>query len=324
MFKLLFLLLAGLLFNASAAWAQMGFGKPKDVAVVKSQPLVVVLKDEDPDKLKKLAKKPDELADYKAYVADYNAQMQELVPKMWQFSPAVEFKHESELAALRKAKGAQRGVLQHLDFQLAHRHSMAGPANAAGAMGNPTGTGGNSYWTSEHVSAVVLEVIGNGSQSQVWRVQLAPGPVYTSDLIFSIRIIQQYVQARAAGRSGGDMRAELAQNGKKLRTKTLLFDEDDIKGKLTAADIKQAYPFSYQIVPRATIEAAVVGADARYACVRLMPVAEGINAQVVVDAADGQLLGLSLPNRVRMMGIGGGSAIGKGNLKDFAEAAGGK
>ncbi|WP_125916994.1 hypothetical protein [Hymenobacter coccineus] len=295
------------------------------MAAVKSQPLVVILKDEDPDKLKKLAKKPDELAEYKAYVADYNAQMQALVPKIWQFSPAVEFKQESEVAALRKAKGGQRGVLQHLDFQLGHRHSMVGAAGATGAAGNPAAaTMSNAYWTSEHVSAIVLEVMGNGSQSQVWRVQLASGPIYSSDLIFSIRTIQQYVQARAAGRSGGDMRAELAQNGKKLRTKTLLFDEDDIKGKLTAADIKQAYPFPYQIVSRATIEAAVVGADARYACVRVMPVAENIMAQVAVDAADGTLLGLSLPNRMRMMGVGGGSTIGKGNLKDFAQAAEGK
>ena len=171
---------------------------------------------------------------------------------------------------------------------------------------------------------MVVEVIGNGDQHQVWRVQIAPGPVYTSDLIFTLKTLQQYLQGRVDGRSGSDMRAELAKNGPKLRTKTLLFDEEDIKGKLTAADIKQAYPFPYQVVPRATIETAVTDADVRYACVRLLPVAEGITAQVVMDTADGTLLGISLPNRMRVMGIGGGSAIGKGNLKDFAQAAGGR
>lgn len=312
MTKRLCLLAAGLLLTTSTAWAQMGFGKPKDVTAVKSQPLVVVLKEEDPGQLKKLAKKPDDLADYKAYIADYNAKMQELAPKLWQFSPSVEFRHEAELPALRKAKGPQRGVLQHLNFNLiAH----------TGGVGNRLG--GISY-VSEHVSALVVEVVGNGDEHQVWRVQLAPGPIYTSDIIFSLKNMQTYLQARADGRNGSDMRAELAKNGKKLRTKTLLFDEEDIKGKLTAADIKQAYPFPYQVVPRAAIEAAAASADARYACVRLMPVAENIVVQAVFDTADGVLLGISMPNKVRMMGFGGGSAIGKGNLKDFAEAAGGK
>ena len=316
MTKHVLLLVTGLILNASAAWAQMGYGKPKDVAAVKSQPLIVVLKDEEPSQLKKLAKKPDELADYKAYIADYNVKMQELTPKLWHFSPSVEFRHATDLPALRKAKGPQRGVLQHLDFVLSQRHSMSGPS-VAGAMNNY-------YYTSEQVSVVVVEVIGNGDQHQVWRVQIAPGPIYTSDLIFTIKTLQQYLQERADGRSGRDMRAELVKNGPKLRTKTLLFDEEDIKGQLTAADIKQAYPFPYQVVPRATIEAAVADADTRYACVRLLPVAAGITAQVVIDAADGALLGMSVPNRVRVMGIGGGSAIGKGNLKDFAQAASGR
>lgn len=316
MTKHLLLLAAGLLLTTSNAWAQLGWGKPKDVAAVKSQPLVVVLKDEDPSQLKKLAKKPEELADYKAYIADYNARMQELAPKLWQFSPSVEFKQESELPALRKAKGPQRGVLQHLNFRLSHRHSMNGPAVAGGPS--------NFFYTSEQVSALVIDVTGNGDQHQVWRVQLAPGPVYTSDIIFSLKGLQTYLQARADGRKGGDMREEMAKNGKKLRTKTLLFDEEDIKGKLTAADIKQAYPFPYQIVPRATIEAAAASADAHYACVRLLPATENIMVQAVFDTADGALLGMSMPNTMRLMGVGGGTAIGKGNLKDFAEAARGK
>ena len=315
MTKSLFLFAAAIVFNASTAWAQMGFGKPKDVATVKSQPLVVVLQDEDPAKLKKLAKKPEELADYKAYIADYNARMQELAPKLWKFSPSVEFKHESELAALRKAKGPQRGVLQHLNFQLAHRHHVPG---------TPMGVGGTYFYSSEQVSAIVLSVLGNGDQDQVWRVQLAPGAVYTSDIIFSLKTIQQYLQGRADGLSGRDMMADVAKNGKQLRTKTLLIDEEDVKGKLTATDIKQAYPFPYQIVPRATIETAVASADARYACVRLLPATESIMVQVVMNAEDGSMMAMSKPNAVRVMGVGGGQAIGKSNLKDFAQAAAGK
>lgn len=322
MIKRLFLLTAFVLLGVPVAWAQFGFGKPKDVAIVKGQPLIVLLEEEDPATLKKLAKKPQELADYKAYVADYNASMQKLVPTLWKFSPSVEFKSESELPALRKAKGPQRGVLYHLDFVLAHRHPLNGPT----APNLPT-----HYYTSEKVSAMMVDVVGNGGQNTVWRVQIAPGPIYNSDIIFSLKTIQQYLEARAANRKGADMRAELAKNGKKLRGKTLLLDEADLKDKLTAAEVKKVYPLPFEIVPRATIEEAVANGDARYACVRLVPVTESVTAQVVMDAADASMLAMSVPGGggVRMMPFGGaignnGSAIGKSNLKDFAEAAGKK
>lgn len=314
--KILLSLAAAISLCSSTAWAQMGFGKPKDIAVLKGRPLVVVLKDEDPKEVKKLGKKPEELADYKASIADYNKQMQELAPKLWKFSPSVEFKHEADLEALRKSKTTQYGVLKHADFVLGHRHTMNGP----GGTTNPA----NVYYSSEHVSALLLQVLGDGDESKVWRVQLAPGPIYTSDLIFSLASMQTYVQSRADGRKGSEMREEIAQNSKKLPTKTLLIDEEDLKRGLTAADIKLVYPFPYQVVPRSTIESAAASYDPRYAYVRLLPITEGMMVQVAVDAASSDMMGMSLPSRVPMVGslIANGSSVTKGNLKDFAKAAG--
>ena len=311
--KFLLSLVAVVSLHSSAAWAQMGFGKPKDIAIVKSHPLVVILKDEDPKELKKLAKKPEELADYKASIVDYNKQIQELAPKLWKFSPSVEFKHESDLEALRKTKDTQAGVLKHADFILGHRHHYKG----AGGMDY-------SYSSSEHISALVLQVMGDGDDNKVWRVQLAPGPIYTSDIIFSIASIQTYIQSRADGRKGKEMREEIAENSKKLPGKTLLIDEEDLKRGLTATDIKLVYPFPYQVVPRSAIETAAASYDNRYAYIRLLPLVEGMMVQVAVDAATSDMMGYSLPSRVPMVGslIANGSSVTKGNLKDFAKAAG--
>lgn len=296
----------------------MGLGKPKDIEVVKSQSLVVVLKEEDPKELKKLASKPDDLATYKGYIANYNAQMQELVPKLWKFSPSVEFKYAADLPALRKAKGVQHGVLQQADLVDMHRH-YNGAGGAPGGMSNML----NYSYSSDRISAFTLEVYGDGDQNKVWRVSIAPGPIYGSDIIFSLRTLQTYMQSRLDGRSRGDMRAEIAANGKQLPTKTLLIDETDLKNKLTAADIKQAYPFPYQVVPRQTIEQAVASGDTHYAYIRMMPVSESIFAQVVVDATTNDLLAYSLPGTVQMMALrSGGSVVSKTSFKDFAKAAG--
>ncbi|GEM_PF-3000142 len=311
----LLVLVTALLLHTATARAQFGLGKPKDIALVKSQPLIVILQEEDPKQLKKLANKPEDLADYKASIADYNAQIQDLAPKLWKLSPSVEFRPESELETLRKAKKTQRAVLRHLAFTLGHRHRLGGAStsslNAA-----------DFYYTTEQVSALVVDLLGDGDENHVGRIQIAPGTVYNSDLIFSLKYLQTYLQGRADGRSGSDFREEIARNGKKLPTKTLLVDESDVKNKLTAADIKQVYPFPYQIVPRATIETAAATGDARYAYIRLLPVTEAVMVQVVVDATNADLLGMSLPSRVQMLGVNNGSSIGKGNFKDFAKAAG--
>lgn len=313
--KALLPLVAALLLHITTAQAQFGLGKPKDIALVKSQPLIVLLKEEDPKQLKKLATKPEDLADYKASIADYNTEIKELAPKLWKFSPSVEFKSESEVESLRKTKKTQRAVLRHVNLALAHRHHMGG---SPGGVANPN----NFYYTTEQVSALVLSLVGDGDENQVARIQIAPGAVYTSDMIFSIKYLQTYIQGRADGRSSNDFREEIARNGKKLPTKTLLVDESDVKNKLTEADIKQAYPFPYQIVPRTTIETAAAAGDTRYAYIRLLPVTESAMVQVVVDAANADLMGFSLPSRVQMMGINSGTSIGKGNFKDFAKSAG--
>ena len=308
---------AALLLCSTAIRAQMGFGKPKDIAVVKSQSLVVILKDEDPKELKKLAKKSEDLATYKGYIANYNAQLQELAPKLWKFSPSVEFKHAADLPALRKAKGVQHGVLQQANLITTHRHYNGG------AMSGGVGNMNNYTYSTDQVSAFTLEVYGDGDQDKVYLVNIAAGPIYTSDMIFALRSMQTYMQARVDGRKGKEMREEIAENAKKLPSKTLLIDEEDLKKNLTAADIKESYPFPYQVVPRQTIEQAVAASDARYAYIRMYPATESIIMQVAVDAGTSDLLGYSLPNRLAVMALhSGGGAVTKGSLKDFAKAAG--
>lgn len=298
-------LTALLIANSSVVWAQ----SDKDLAVLQGQSLVVVLKDEEPAKLKKLAKNPSELAEYKAFILDYNTQIEQLAQQLWRFSPAVEFKHESELPALLKDKSYQHGVLQHDKFTSLKRIS-GGAAR------------GRIIYTSETETAFLLGVISQGTQRTIAQMPMAPGVVHTSDIILCLKALQYGLQERASGKTGKDQMANMLQNGKRLRVKTLLLDEAEISSKLPVADIKQLYPFPYQIVPRETIEAAVKNADARYACIRIMPVSTSLLMQVVMDVADGAILVMS-PG-AGSMSLKSGNVVDKNNLKEFAKAAAGK
>ena len=300
-------LVVALLLYSTAVWAQLGSGSSQDIASIKSQSLVVILKDEDPKELKKLVDKPNDLATYQGYIANYNTQLQELVSRMWKFSPSVEFRHAAELPALRKAKGAQHGVLQQEVLVEEHwRYTIGGPA--PGGRNNLA----NYRYSSDRISTFTLSLYGDGSQRRIWSVSIAPGPVYTSDIIFCLGNMQTYMQERLDGRNNKDVRAEIAENGKMLPAKTLLIDEVELKrGNLTAAEIKEVYPFPYQIVSRLTIEQAVASADARYAYIRMWPMTETLMMQITVDAATSKLLGYH-------NGYGG---VSRASLKDFAKIA---
>lgn len=296
--KKFFLLFVAIISSSSSiARAQ----SDKDVAILKSQSLIVVLKDEEPDKLKKMAKKPAELTAYKSFITNYNALIQELAPAIWHFSPAVEFKHESEILALVKDKNYQHGVLKHDDYTVME-HLGGGAAR------------GGAFYSSESRTAFLLSIISNGKQRTLAPVPIAPGKVYTSDIIFCLKTLQYQLHERASGKS------QMAENGKRMRSKILLLDEAEMSGKLSAADIQQVYPFPFQLVPRETIEAAVKAADARYACVRIFPVSDSMTAQVVMDPTDGAILAMSMGG----MGLKSGNVVNRGNLKDFAQAGGGK
>lgn len=298
--KKLFLLFTAILCSSGLiARAQ----SDKDLAILKSQSLIVVLKDEEPDKLKKLAKKPDELEAYKSFVTNYNALIQEWAPKIWHFSPSVEFKHESELAALVKDKSYQHGVFKHDNFTVMQH--LSGGAARGGAL-----------YTSESQTAFLLNIISNGTQRTIAPVPMAPGVVRTGDIIFCLKTLQHQLQGRASG-SGSK---KMTEDGTRLQAKTLLLDEAEMNGKLSAADIKQVYPYPFQLVPRETIETVIKDADTRYACVRILPVSGSMTALVVMDPADGAMLAMSMGG----MGLKSGNVVNKGNLKEFAQAAGGK
>ena len=270
-----------------AAHAQAGYGfgyQPTSLAVLKAQPLVVLLEEEDPKQVRKLADKPDDLAQYRAYIAFYNNQLRELAPKFWHFSPAVEFKLKSEMEALRKAKGPMTVVLLRTEDKTS-TFGMGRASNGYNGALRATAT----------VAEMCLLVVGDGKIDYRDRAGLAPGPAYASDIVFALRDIQRSLQHEADGYSYGKLtkqqkEAERTKSAAQVRSKTLLLDPNQLDPKLTEAIIREVYPYPFQLAPRATIEAAVLSADIRYTYVRWLTFSAEQIGQVVLDAADSEVL----------------------------------
>jgi hypothetical protein len=168
------LFLGLVLLRTSTASAQFAFYHFMSADIIKAQPLVILLREEDPKELRKLANKPEELLDYKNYIAYYNKQMQVLAPQLWKFSPAVEFQPESALKEIRAAKRKRTVVLRY------ETH-----VNGAST------TGYNSvFMGSRKVASMELTTPGSGDQNLEWSCPAPLDLMYPSDIVFAFKNIQ--------------------------------------------------------------------------------------------------------------------------------------
>ncbi|RZK34569.1 MAG: hypothetical protein EOO57_10855 [Hymenobacter sp.] len=260
--------------------------------LIKSQPLVVLLPEEDPKELRKLANKPEELADYKAYVAYYSKQMRVLAPRYWKYSPTVEFRPESALKEIRAAQGQRTVVLRY------ETH-----VNGASTTGYHS-----TYKGSRQVAYMELTTPGSGDQNLEADSPAPLDIMYPSDMVFALRTIQRQLETeekRAAKAATGRSRQDILQEERALnaavdkadaeliRSRTLLIAEGDLDPKLTAEGIRQFYPYPYQVVPRATIEAAVQAGDTRYTYARRLCQSVEVIGPFLIDAATSRTLAIA-------------------------------
>ena len=334
--KTLLLSTTFLLLGSLGARAQFGMGKPEDVKLVRSLPLIVVMQVEDPKMVRTLTKKPDALAEYRAALASKNEILKSQVLKYWKFSPDIQIKRSTELDSLLKKPTQVYSTVRIADYVVSRHHQGQAVSRPSGGSNpvsgqNMTTSYPNSYTTTSSRCGVRLQLLGKGrsTNGSVCLQQIEKGRVYDSDISFSVRGMQKYLENRAKGKEAMNLKDEVKANGPKLKTKTLLLDEEDVRESLTTADIKASYPYPIKLVERAVIEEAVLSEDPKYACVRLMPMGEKFSAQMVMSTDTGDVLAYSIPGYGTMMaassvGASAGVIVKKSNLKDFAEFASGK
>lgn len=95
------------------------YGDASDFKLMEKRTLVVQLMEEDPDVIKKLSKKEKragQLKEYKEFISDYNELIQLTVPKYWTYNQNIEFKTESDVKKLQKAKDKKYVLLVYVEL----------------------------------------------------------------------------------------------------------------------------------------------------------------------------------------------------------------
>jgi len=133
------ILLSILFFAANTALAQINgkyYGEKEDFKKLAKRTLLVEILEEQPDVIKRLSKKESrakQLEEYKGFIAHYNELIRKAVPKYWTYNANIEYKTESEIAELKKAKSNKYAVLSYFelsdsDLDFAERSDLTVPA----------------------------------------------------------------------------------------------------------------------------------------------------------------------------------------------------
>ena len=325
------LLVVGLLLAAAPLRAQFDLPKPEMVKLVRALPLLVILEQEDERKLKKLAKKPAALEEYRQTIANSNARMQQLVPRYWKLSTDISFQTQPSYVQLlqqRKSTGPSC-ILQCIDLNIYQKQPGATQQDfQSKSQGNTFNYGA---YKAESIRAIRLEVLADGRASVIAGKELAELNTTESDVILTLKTIQQFVLDLEEGKKMKDLSIDARDRGVRLQQKTLLFAQEDLEQGLTAADVQVLYPFPHQIVPRSVVDSAIAAGQAQYACIRQMPVNtlyKSYTVQLVVSVDDGMELAYSKKSNLEIEFARNAGAdplvIKKENLNDFARYAGGK
>jgi len=242
--KISLLIILGCTFNVVNA--QFSLTSKSDVEKIKNSILLVMLEEEDPKTLQKLAKKSEEkLNHYKQQIAGRNLVLKNAVEKYWNFSEKVEFKSKDEATKLMKLNKEKYVIIyfgKYLDYE---RHKTG-----VGINGKPAGWNTNTmtYNTSTKYSSLAneittLEIIDSKSLIRIYLPNVYPSK---ADAIYGIQELQyilRYLSSSPENKITKFMK-HIESNAPELKELTLLVDKNEVDTKLNEDEIKELYPYS--------------------------------------------------------------------------------
>ncbi len=311
--------------------AQMGMGKIEEIEEVQKRKLIVMIEEPRERMLKKIAKKTKRgsVEDYKADLAVYNDNIKAVVEKFWPYNKTgVQYKTFEEIKALSKSKSKDYAVITCASAE--PRSTSAGFNYAEGL-----------YWVKDikedfedrddaMFSVMTVNIIEDFTGRPVYYVPLFDVFPTKAALVYGIKNIESYFKTRIEVKKNGSRvrderekaEEEMARRAPMLANKTLIIREEWLDKELTKDNIKNYYPYPYQVCDRDFMDKVVMEQDAKYAYGVVLPYVMSSSRanyvlyfQYVMDGADSQPICFVKPSAGAMMAAG--SITGKAGARNF-------
>lgn len=286
--------------------------KSENVALIKTRPLVVVLETESAFILKKYKKKPEELKHYKAQVAGRNQALQEAVLETWNFSAKPQFMPMNEALALRE-KG-EAVVLRLGEVRMdVYRSTGMGKIPSLPAGFYKDALTGNMLFNAPKRELVELdalstvEILVNKAKHGAIITYLPLGLSSKADITYAIQQIQYVLNYVDQGNSIKKIEEQYQKNHAELKDKTLLIDREDLDDKFNENEVREIYPYPFEICDREKIDKVILEKDPAYAFVQLVPVLGSKGTKLnhyISGGEDGKIYAAFVKNTgLRVMGM---------------------
>ncbi|WP_375437416.1 hypothetical protein [uncultured Hymenobacter sp.] len=238
----------------SRSIAEMNRDKPLEMQRLKSQPLLVILPQEEPKMLKRFAKDPAQLQAYKESIATVNGALQRMAGKAWTLSPSVEFITPEQLETL---KATNTGQLNVLEFEKEQVTVLPTTMKYAGY--------------SKGYLGFQLKVIVKQIEFTLHKEPVGGETLYDSDVAYCIKRAANVAQEKGA----------VFENKEKVKALTVIACRDARTADLTDAQIKAIFPLACKFVSREEFELAVREASPTNAFLRLCWAGGGLFAPII-------------------------------------------
>jgi hypothetical protein len=320
-----------LLANSLGLHAQMGMGKIEEIEEVQKRKLIVMIEEPREKMLAKIAKKTKRgsVEDYKADLKTFNENIKMVVEKFWPYNKAgIQYKTFEQIKALSKSKSKEYAVLICVS---AEPRSTSSGFNYAQGL----------YWVKDikedfedrddaMFSAMAVNTIEDFSGRPVFYIPLFDVFPTKASLVYGIKGIENYFNLRIQTKKNGvkardemeRSEEEMSKRALTLANKTLIIREEWLDKELTKENLKNYYPYPYQICTREFMDEVAVNQDSKYAYGVVLPYIISTSSrnsvmyfQYVIDGADNQAMCWVRPSTGSMMLASG--ITGKAGTRNF-------
>jgi hypothetical protein len=259
-----------LLLSSSGLYAQMGMGKIEEIEEVQKRKLIVMIEEPREKMLNKIAKKAKRgsVEDYKADLKTYNENVKTVVEKFWPYNKSgIEYKTFDQIKALSKSKSKEYAVLICVSAE--PRSTTSGFNYAEGL-----------YWVKDikedfedrddaMFSVMAVNTIEDFTGRPVFYVPLFDVFPTKASLVYGLKNIESYFKMRIETKKNGAKRqdeiekaeAELSRRAPTLANKTLIIREEWLDKELTKENLKNYYPYPYEICTREFMDDVAMNQD---------------------------------------------------------------
>lgn len=327
--KRLFMLLL-LSTSAFAVHAQMGMGKVEEIEEVQKRKLIVMIEEPRDKMLVKIAKKAKRgsVEDYKADLKTFNENLKSVVEKFWPYNKTdIQYKTFDEIKDLSR-KSKEYAVLVCVSAEA--RSTSSGFNYAEGLDWVKDIKEDFEDRKDDMFSVMAVNTIEDFMRRPVFYLPLFDVFPTKASLVYGVKGVESYFNTRIQTKKNGAKvrdemeraEEEMSKRAPMLANKTLLIREEWLDKELTKENLKNYYPYPYQICDRELMDRVIMNEDGKYAYGVVLPyVVSGgtrntiMYFQYVMDAADNQTMCLVRPSTGGMMLAG--SVTGKAGNRNF-------